>query len=248
MITLDKVIIMDISKDDILNAVERARQLSFQDNLRNRKPTVQFDCKVRGFLGEIGITKWLNSFGVKCWPEEKDGISAMDIYRSDIDLNIRGMQKDYLSEIKTSAKPDSWTTVDISTDKVFISKCIINGDIKIIAHKNADYHTDIDRDIYIQVYFGVKTAEHDNMLNERYSENRDFLLMNNNDICHFLGLYDYIENIYFVGWKDKKSIIEELDNMKPYERSYDIGAMRSFWKCSLKTARPPISLINYLRT
>lgn len=243
MISSDKLIILDITKDDVMSSIDKAKGMSFSNNLRNRNPTLQFDCKIRGYLGEIGLTKWLQSYNIKCW---SNGQLVGDMYSADIDLNIRGIQKDYKSEIKTSAKPDRWYA-EANTDKVLIRNCIEQGDIKIFARNN-DYHIDLDRDIYIQIYFGVKRQEHDSVINALYEKHPDFLRYNNEDIYQLFHFIDYMENTYFVGWMDRESIIKKLDATPVNERTWQFeGSYKTFWKCNIKDAYYPITLINYIK-
>lgn len=243
IISPDKIVILNISIGDVFVAIDKAKQMTFIDNLRNRAPTVQFDCKVRGYLGEIGIMKWLNSFNIRCW----SGSANLDVFSSDVDLNIRGMQKDYIAEIKTSAKPDNWTTIGISTDKVLLQSCLEKGDIKIYA-RQADYRTDLNRDLYVQVYYGIKTKAHDAVINGLYLSNPSFLSYSANDLFGLFHMEEYLENIYFVGWIDKNSIIQRLDSLDPNDRMYSTGGNKMFWCCGLKDAYPPSYLINYLRS
>ncbi|HEY9295737.1 MAG TPA: hypothetical protein VIQ31_05080, partial [Phormidium sp.] len=55
------IIALPLSESDILEAIRQAKQSTLLDNLRMRHPNIQFDCKVRGFVGEIALVNWFAS-------------------------------------------------------------------------------------------------------------------------------------------------------------------------------------------
>jgi len=237
------IVILDISKTEIITAIQKALSVNFINNLRDRDPSVAFDSKVRGYIGETALIKWLNSNGVVSKSVSKTDAS----YLADIDLNIRGMKKDYLTEIKTSAKPEAWRDNVMGTNDVLLSNCIKSGDIKVFT-KSGNANVDIDRDIYIQIYFGIKTAEHDNEIVTMYKANKDVLFSDYETIYRLFNFAQYIENIYFVGWIDKNSILNNLSKLPVDKQTYLLGKYRKAYYCNLNKSYIPSALIDYLKS
>lgn len=242
MITASDIIILDISKQDILNSIEKALKENFIDNLRDRAEITSFDSKVRGNIGEIGIKKWLKSNNINSSSPELD--SNKNKYHSNIDLLIRGIVRDYNAEIKTSLKPDNWHEDNIK--EVLLRDCINKGDIKIFKTKTLN---DIDRDIYIQVYFGFKRKEHDEELKKKHEKNPQVLIEGSiSDIYNYFEYYKYIENTFFVAWIDKQTLIKKLEQLPESERFYQMEEKdRGFWKCEIRNSLPPQKLIAFLK-
>ena len=240
---ISSVIILDITKDDIYEAIEKALSANFIDNLRDRHPAVAFDSKVRGYVGECGIKKWLKSFNY-----EADSINVItDTYKADIDIIIKGSTKDHLTEIKTSAKPDKWVDKKFGTDDVLLQNCIESGDIKLFSNTK-NISNDLDRDIYIQIYFGVKTIEHDNYIKGIYDKNSKILEQpfDYNQIYNEFGFFNYIERCYFVAWIDKKTAVDNNLKLSENKRIYTIKK-RDFYTCKIKDAYAPHWILSYLR-
>ena len=113
----------------------QAQQHVFIDNLRMRNTFVQFDSKVRGYLGEITVKKLLQDSDI----EIANCDEYVDGSNEDIDIKLRTSNADDLIvEIKTSLIPDKWKT---------IQNTIKYADIKII--KREDEFYDIKAEIYI---------------------------------------------------------------------------------------------------
>lgn len=214
-----------MSKKIIFTAMKKALQNSFIDNLRVRNKYVQFDSKVRGYLGEIAITEFLSSKGIT--------INDRDIYykdeNEDIDISIsNNYHNDIILEVKTSLIPDIWQT---------LHKTIQNADIKIIKREK-DYR-DIKADFYTQIYFNFHTRKRDSYLStikgniEDYSLEELYVLMN----------YDKLQEV-FVAWIDKKTLCEYLDSQIVKTWSF---SFRTFWKCPLNIAKSPHLLIEELK-
>lgn len=243
MIDINDVIILDIQKSDIYDGIKLAKkefqnENFFIDNLRNRNLFVLFDCRVRGYLGELSIKKILDKnnilYTINNSPQK---------FKSDIDLTIHGLEMDYLSEIKTSNMPDVWTSD--GTD-VFIKDCINNGDIKIFKYENDDEFKSINRDIYIQIYFREKTKERDAFTSQLSIDIPDLLNKNVEEIYEKFQFQNLIENVFFVAWIDKKSLIDSLLQEEEKNRYYTTGGKRQFWKCKIINSKNPNNLIDYL--
>lgn len=46
-----------LTKEEIITAIAKAKEQNFIDNLRDRHINVQFDSKLRGYIGEIALKK-----------------------------------------------------------------------------------------------------------------------------------------------------------------------------------------------
>lgn len=99
MLTINDVITINLSKDEILSCINKTKQHSFVDNLRYRHANVQFDCKLRGYIGEYAIEKWFieNGIDLETTNYIEDGGNI------DIDFLIKGKN----IELKTSLIPDA---------------------------------------------------------------------------------------------------------------------------------------------
>ena len=67
MITKHDSIRISITDDEIKAVMEKARTqlfISKRDNLRNRHANIQYDCILRGYIGEFAIKKWMNEQGI----------------------------------------------------------------------------------------------------------------------------------------------------------------------------------------
>ena len=227
------IITLNIDEENVLEAIRKAQCHYFVDNLRKRHIIVAFDSKVRGYLGEIAIKKWLSDGGINRFYSNK---MADDMY-CDIDLEIiSALGHRYTCEIKTSKIPDYTHN---SMQRV-INDC----DIKIIK-RNPDNTIYIDRDIYIQIYYGLLTRAHDNFLISRYNESKITINSPADEIYRTYEYWRYINNIYFVAWEERNNITRRLQNMRIDKRTYSIG-FRTFYTCKLRDSIAPIVLINFL--
>ncbi len=229
------IILLNVSREDVLGAINKAKRHHFIDNLRNRHIIVSFDSKVRGYLGEIAIKKWLVENGINRF--RSNNIND-NMYACDIDLEVlSGLNRRYTCEIKTSKIPD-YTRNDMQ-------KVINDCDIKIIKRDPGD-NINIDRDIYIQIYYGLLTRKHDNFLISRYNERKINISSDANTIYETYEYKRYIDNIYFVAWEEKNNITRRLQNMSIANRVYTIGK-RTFYTCKLRDSIEPIALIDFLK-
>ncbi len=238
---INDIIPLKIVQQDILDAIEKAKKHTFIDNLRNRHIIVSFDSKVRGYLGEIAIRKWLSYQGVNRIISNE---MSDDMYACDIDLEIiSALNHRYTCEIKTSKIPDYITRSAVND--CIMQRVVNDCDIKIIKrdNKNSIY---IDRDIYIQIYYGLPTNGHDAFLISQYNESGVSVSSKASDIYRVYQYEKYINNIFFVAWEEKNNITRRLQNMNPVDRTYKIKK-RTFYTCKLRVSLAPISLINFLK-
>ena len=62
----DKINII-LTEAEVKHAIQKTTQnpgIFQRDNLRTRHPNIQFDCMLRGYIGELAIRKCLQQFGI----------------------------------------------------------------------------------------------------------------------------------------------------------------------------------------
>ena len=214
---------LSIDNQDLLEAVEKAYQDVFgdgkdhEDNLRQRSPIVRFDNRIRGSLGEILIKKELLNQGIEII---STGTSQDDSTDIDIYFNNK-YQSNIRMEIKTSLVPDSWKDLNTVIDK---------GDIKII--KREGNIEDSKSHVHVQIYFNFYTDKRDEFLNTKDSS--QLIDKNTNEIINILKYNDI--KAAFMGWIDKTSLIEQLNNLNGTEKVWKF-AQRYYWVCPIKTSK-----------
>lgn len=256
MVTKEDIIKLSISESEIKDCIKKALIENFnkRDNLRNRDSNIQFDCLLRGYIGEMALTKWFHSYGIKFketnYMEDSNGeidIDLLFVYNNNCSQSI---------EIKTSLLPDNYMTgINKDDIELKIEKCINNFDIKLI-RRNGESIEDIKGDIHLQVYFGNMRKAKDEFLkkikidlqisNKTIYDSLDVLL----DKIYkdtFSELYQ--ERTFFVGWIDKVTLVQQIKSKEPKERIWTFsGSKREFWTCKIATeSNAPISLIKYLQ-
>lgn len=218
-----EILKINLTKEEIFKAIAKAKEQDFIDNLRDRHINVQFDSKLRGYIGEIALKKWFLDNGIE--------IITTNYFDEDYGMDIDFAYKGLDLELKTSLIPDA----DKTLRNVFNKR-----DIKII--RRTRKIEDLKSDIHIQIYYDQLTTKKDQWLQE---QNID---VGSNDLEY---LYDaflakaYITKTYFFGWIDKDTLTERMNKLKGYEKSWR-HARRRFWVCKLRECFPPISLIKYL--
>ena len=212
-----------LTKEEILEAIAKAKKQNFIDNLRDRHINVQFDSKLRGYIGEIALKKWFLDNGIK--------IITTNYFEEDIGIDVDFEYKGLDLELKTSLIPDADKTLQIVFNK---------RDIKLI--RRTRKIEDLKSDIHIQIYYDQQTNKKDQWLQEQDID------INSSDLEY---LYDtflakaYITKTYLVGWIDKDTLIKRINKLKGYEKSWR-HAHRRFWVSKLKECYSPMSLIKYL--
>ena len=61
----NEIIKLNLSKKDVINALAKAKEQDFIDNLREGHVYIQFDSKLRGYVGEIALKKWFLENGIE---------------------------------------------------------------------------------------------------------------------------------------------------------------------------------------
>jgi len=218
-----EIVTLNIIEDDIKKAIKKAKEQKFLDNLRNRHPNVAFDSKLRGYIGEIALRKWLATNGITIHTTNiMDDGSGMDIDFKYKDLDI---------ELKTSLIPD----VDGNLETVFQKR-----DIKII--KREERIEDLKGDVHIQIYYKHLREKKDIWLKSQQidleSEDIDYLYQ------AFMAKR-YINETILVAWIDKETLVSRINNLPEYKRTWGY-AQRRFWKSPLKDSFSPDEFITYL--
>ncbi len=212
-----------LTKEEIITAITKAKEQNFIDNLRDRHINVQFDSKLRGYIGEIALKKWFIENGIE--------ITTINYFEEDIGMDVDFEYKGLDLELKTSLIPDA----DKTLQNVFNKR-----DIKLI--RRTRKIEDLKSDIHIQIYYDQQTNKKDQWLQEQDID------LNSTDLEYLYNAFlakTYITKTYLVGWIDKDTLIERINKLKGYEKSWR-HAHRRFWVCKLKECLPPLSLIKYL--
>ena len=220
---------MDLTSNEIIEAVRHARRETFIDNLRERNEFVALDSKIRGYMGEIYLKKLFSLNNIRV-----SNINHKDNrFGTDIDIEITTIGGNSLKvECKTSLVPDYYKT---------IQRCISKCDIKIIQREN-DFLS-IPADIHIQIYFNELTNKRDAKLSQIPGHIGDY---SDGQIIELLRLKEL--DGFFVAWIDRKSLNRYLSSFREYkDRIWSFG-YRKFWKCPLSLSYAPKELIQYLNT
>ncbi|HAI77316.1 MAG TPA: hypothetical protein DCM08_13855 [Microscillaceae bacterium] len=226
MIGLKNIIRLPVSDEAIRLALTRALQHQFRDNLRNRPPAVQLDCKIRGYLGEIVLKEWFSQFGIS-FSQSNYIEDDADI---DIDLRLETPRKAYNFEIKTSLIPDGFKTLRNS-----LQQC----DIKLI--RRTEQFTDLRGDIHIQLFYRFLRQKRDNWLAAQQVDWSDPEAVYNG-----LQLSLYQDHTFLVGWIDKPTLEQYLAALPADQRVWSFAqAQKTFWKCNLQTVAHPPEYLRY---
>jgi hypothetical protein len=219
-----------VTKKDIIGCIDKARNIDFIDNLRERHPNVKFDSKLRGYIGEAAFKNWLSLFNII--PTRINSFNAMT--NMDVDMVLMRNNQELKVELKTSLIPD----VDKTMDKV-----IHNRDIKLIKRGSKNI-LELEHDIHIQILFRQKSKAKDEWIKQQP------LNLDNDDLdalYYKSGAYRYITDTFFIAWVDKESL-----NKIHYPKEQTWGfknSKRTFWKCSIaEQSHKPMNLIDYLKS
>lgn len=228
MVTISDAIKLKLTKEDILSCIEKTKQHTFIDNLRYRHKNVQFDCKLRGYIGELAIEKWFSSNGIilSITNYLKDGDNI------DIDFLVKGKN----IELKTSLISDA--DGDLAT-------AISRRDIKLIK-RGSDTIEQLRGDIHMQIYFSQKTRERDNWLK---AQTIDLESQDNDYLYNQFNAEQYLNTTFFVAWIDKPSLVAHINSSPIHQRYWSFpNSQRFFWNCKLSISRKPIELISYINS
>jgi hypothetical protein len=228
LITKQDIICISLADEEIKWVMQRAREqftIATKDNLRNRHINIQYDCILRGYIGEFAIRKWLE--------ENNIFLTATNFKNDDDNIDIDFLYKGKNIELKTSLVPDGDITIE---------KSISLRDIKLI--KREDKIEGLRGDIHLQIYFNQKRKAKDDWLQAQdiniEEENIDTLF--EKLLCRC-----YRNTVYFVGWIDKVSLIEKINTLPLIMQTWTFAnAKRDFWNCKIYESRAPLELSSYL--
>lgn len=227
MVTTQDFINLKLTKDEVLSCLKKAKENTFLDNLRYRHPNVQFDCKVRGYVGELAIKKWFESNSIEI--EATDYLADGDSI--DIDFKVKGLNL----EIKTSLIPD----VDGTLENVLAKR-----DIKLIC-RNGQTIEQLRGDIHVQIYYQQKTKMKDSWLKQQVVDIKHDSL---ETLYKSFRADAYLNTTFIVAWIDKETLVSRINAMPVNQRQWSFkGSSRYFWRCNLKSAKKPIELISLLK-
>ena len=219
---------VSLSENEIKTAIVRSKEYNFIDNLRYRHKNISFDCKIRGFIGEIALIKWLNKNNININEEMINYKNDSD--SMDVDIYYNGLN----IELKTSLVPD----IDRTINNVFKKR-----DIKLI--RRTKKIEDLSGDIHIQIYFDHLRRKKDNWLSSQVVD------LSSNDIDY---LYDkllcksYKEKTYLFCWIDKETLVKRINSYDNFnQRIWSFpSSKRTFWKCPLNESFSIDKLLNVL--
>jgi hypothetical protein len=228
-VSYQHIIPLPLSESDILLAIKRAQQSKLLNNLRMRHPNIGFDCKVRGFIGEISLKNWFASyqlfFSQVNYLPDGTGMDIDFVYG-------QGAQAIHL-EVKTSLIPDEWRT---------LQSCIQKGDIKLIRRGNQSIEQ-LRGDIHLQIYFRQRRKAKDRWLSQQAVD----LHWSEKQLYNALLGKAYLDNIFLVAWIDKSTLVSKLSPFTLSNSTWQFpGSTRKFWKCGIAGSHTPASLIPYL--
>lgn len=219
------IIKIDLTSEEILEAVKHARKESFLDNLRERNEFVALDSKIRGYMGEIFLRKLFRNKGI-----EMVKTNTLQPWGGDRDFEIKTHNSgDLIVECKTSLIPDVYKDI-----KNVISKC----DIKII--KREERFTEIPIDIHIQIYFNALRQIRDAELSKINGHINEY---SDEQIVDLFKLKEL--GSYFVAWIDREGLNQYMNTLDTSDRVWHFSK-RDFWKCPLSWANAPKDFIEYL--
>jgi len=229
LITKQDIICIPLTDAEIKSVMEKARnQLSIStlDNLRKRHANIQYDCIMRGYMGEYAITKWLGEQGITF--DETNYLNEDD--NIDIDFLYKGKN----IELKTSLIPD----VDVT-----LEKSIACRDIKLIKRENNIEN--LRGDIHLQIFFDQRRKAKDDWLASR---DINIASAEINELFNSLLAKCYRNTTFFIGWADKDFITKKINTMAENERTWTFkNAKRHFWNCKMAESKKPADLPAYLK-
>ena len=226
-VTIHDLIALPLTRDDVLAAVREARRHTFRDNLRRRSPIVQFDSKVRGYLGELGMRKWLATQGIKCTATN----TPTDYHQMDTDLTLVGRGRHWHTEVKTSLIPSRYSHLE---------ELLQQADIKLI--KRTATPAGLRSDLHLQVLYDLVTDRRDDWLNRIRPDLPEQL--SDEQLYTALRLSQYEAGAYFAAWIDRERVCAYVPQLAT--PTWGFGK-RQFWVCRFREhAMPPQTLVRFL--
>ena len=229
MVSADDITCIPLSDDEIKSMISKALEyfsIAKRDNLRSRHINIQFDCLLRGYIGEYAMVKWLKQNGVI--------LEVTNYISQDENIDIDFLYKEKNIELKTSLVPDADCTIQQSVSV---------RDIKLI--KREDDISDLRGDIHLQIFFNQRRKAKDDWLKKRTI---DLTAKNIEEIFETLLARAYRNTVYFIGWIDKPALIEHINNLPEEQRTWTFpGSKRKFWNYKIADCNKPAELPAYLK-
>ena len=230
LITKEDIVCIPLTDDEIKLVMEKARKqlfISKLDNLRTRHANIQYDCILRGYIGEYAITKWLGKHDIV--------FDETNYLNEDENIDIDFLYKQKNIELKTSLIPD----VDIT-----IEKSIACRDIKLI--KREDNVENLRGDIHLQIFFDQKRKAKDEWLANQDIEIEKVEI---DELFDKLLAKAYRNKTYFVGWIDKPTLVSKINALPENKRTWTFkNAKRHFYNCKIAESNKPANLPAYLKS
>ena len=224
MITKANIICIPLTDDEIKTVMEKARKqlyISKLDNLRTRHANIQYDCILRGYIGEYAITKWLAQHDI--------AFDETNYMNEDENIDIDFLYKGKNIELKTSLIPD----VD-----VVLEKSIACRDIKLIKRENDIIH--LRGDIHLQIFFDQKRKAKDEWLTSRIINLEQIEI---DELFDKILAKCYRNTTYFVGWIDKPTFVTKINSLPEADRTWTFkNAHKLFWNCKIIDCKKPADL------
>ena len=229
MITKNDSICIAVTDEEIKLVMEKARTqlfISKRDNLRNRHANIQYDCILRGYIGEFAITKWMNAKGI---------FFDKANYREDGEtIDVDFLYKGKNIELKTSLLPDTDYTLE---------NAIANRDIKLI--KREEGIENLKGDIHLQIFFYQRRFAKDEWLAGRIINIEEADI---DELFHKMLARCYRNTTYFVAWMDKPTLIKNINELPKAEQEWSFkNSQRQFWNCKVSQSKKPEDLPNFLK-
>ncbi|MCH6198707.1 hypothetical protein MMU07_03880 [Aquiflexum sp. LQ15W] len=230
MVSIEHILHLPLTEPEILESIQKAIEntsISELDNLRFRHPNIQFDCMIRGYLGEFAIRKWLKENGIE--------VERTNLILEDDQVDIDFVYKGQNIELKTSLVPDADLT---------IQNAVLNRDIKLI--KREEKIENLRGDIHLQVFFNQRRKAKDDWLKALKLD------LGNKDPKYLYDAFSakrYRTDMYFVGWIDKITLVTRIYLMGERERTWTFQkSKREFWSCRILESNKPVELIYFLKS
>ena len=229
MITKNQLLALHLTENELIEIIAKAKRnfkIAQLDNLRHRHPNIQFDCILRGYVGEYAIVKWLGEHDIH--------VEAINLFVEKEGIDIDFYYKNKNIELKTSLLPDADET---------IANVILRRDIKLIKRENRI--EDLRGDVHLQIYFSQKRKAKDDWLSQ---QTIDIESNDNEYLYRAFKVYAYKDTTFFTAWIDKPTLIENIKSMPQKQQTWTFsGSKRTFWSCKIQHAKAPEMLIEYLK-
>ena len=228
-VTNNDIIKISLTEEEvkaIISSVVEKLDIAKMDNLRHRHKNVQFDCLLRGYVGEYCIIKWLKKHDIN--------FETTNYLQGEESIDIDFLYKDKNLELKTSLVPNIDET---------IGNAIKRRDIKLIIRRGNSKIEDLRGDIHLQIYYDQKREAKDEWLKAQKID------IESEDIDYLYNAFRadaYREKTFFVAWIDKETLVEKI-NALPESQRYWSYAKRNFWDCKIRDSKKPIDLVTYLK-